>query len=84
MRLSGAQVLGLDGIFKAVEVGGLGMRPLLPTVQPLEAVIVKVATERDARGEGAIAKCGQGAKTGDFVNVADNEDVALGRSLFAG
>ena len=84
VRLSHAQVVRLDGIFEAVEEGCLGMSPLLATVEPLEAVVVEMATEGDARWEGAVAECGKGTRTGNFVNVADDEDVALGRRLFAG
>ena len=84
VRLSGAQVLRFDGIFEAVEEGCLGMSPLLAAVEPLEAVVIEVTPKCDSRWEGAVAKCDKGAGTGNLVDVADDEDVTLGRSLFTG
>ncbi len=84
VRLPSAQIFRFDGIFETVEIGGLRMRPLLAAVQPLEAVVIEVTPESDTRWKGTVAKRCEGAETGDFVDVANYEDVALGRSLFAG
>ena len=84
MRLSSAQVLGLDGVFGPVEESGLGVGPLLAAVQPLEAVVVEVAPEGDPRREGAVAEDCERAETRDLVHVADDQDVALGGGLGAG
>lgn len=54
------------------------MRPLGAAVLPLEGVVVEIAHEGDARGEGAVAEGGQGARFGNFVHVPDDEDVAFG------
>ena len=72
MRLPCAQILGFDGIFEPVEVGGLRVGPLLAAMQPLEAVVVEVTAERDTRWESAVAEGGQGVETRDFINVAND------------
>ena len=84
MRLSRAQIFRLDGIFETVEEGRLGVSPLLATMEPLEAVVIEVAPKSDARWKGAVAERSQCAKTGNFVDVANDEDVTSARSLFTG
>lgn len=48
-----------------------------------KAVVVGVTSEGDAGWKGTIAEGGDCARTGYFIHVADDEDVALGRGLVA-
>lgn len=51
-------------------------------MQPLETVIVHLTSQRHTWREGAIPQRGEGASSGDLVDIADEEHVALiGRLL---
>jgi len=50
------EVLGSDSASDTITVSGLGMRPLLAAMLPLEAVIVELASKRDPGWIGAVTE----------------------------
>lgn len=74
-----AEVVWCESCGEGMIVCGLGMRPVLTGVEPLEGVVVELTSEGESVWECAVAEDSQGFGFGNLVHVADEDDVAFFR-----
>jgi len=72
-------MLWSDSASDAIIVSGLGMRPLLAAMLPLEAVVIELASERDLGWEGAVVEDLDGRGPWNLIDIRYKQHIALCR-----
>lgn len=78
-----AKVLGFYSFVGTLVVSGLGVRPVVADVLPLEGVVEEARAESCSFRELTVTEKGEGAGAGNLVDVGDENDVAMLRGAVA-